>query len=85
MTASEASRGFAAVLDAAEVGETIVVTRGGRRVAEIRPAQKANGAALRAVLERWHGNASLDDPFATAVDSIRDATSGELDNDPWRD
>lgn len=33
MTASEASRNFSHVLDSAERGDAIVITRGGRRVA----------------------------------------------------
>jgi antitoxin (DNA-binding transcriptional repressor) of toxin-antitoxin stability system len=37
MTAAEVSRNFAAVLEAVERGETVIVTRGDRAVAEIRP------------------------------------------------
>ncbi|HET7386011.1 MAG TPA: type II toxin-antitoxin system prevent-host-death family antitoxin [Nocardioidaceae bacterium] len=84
MTASEASRSFSAVLDSAERGETILVTRAGRRVAAITPAPRANGAALRAVFERWHGNPALDDTLATRVDAARETASAELDTDPWR-
>ncbi|MGA2929327.1 MAG: type II toxin-antitoxin system prevent-host-death family antitoxin, partial [Solirubrobacteraceae bacterium] len=54
MSASEASRNFSAVLDCAEHGETIVVTRSGQRVALITPAPRTNGGALRNVLNRWH-------------------------------
>lgn len=85
MPASEAARSFSAVLDAAEHGETIVVTRGGKRVALIVPAPRANGAALREVFERWSGNSAFDDRFADHVADVRDAISGELDADPWRD
>lgn len=85
MTASEAARSFSALLDTAEQGETIVVTRGGRRVATISPASPANGAALRAVFERWHGNPALDDTLATRVAAARDAASTELDTNPWHD
>ncbi|WP_235433709.1 MULTISPECIES: type II toxin-antitoxin system Phd/YefM family antitoxin [Protofrankia] len=46
MTASEASRNFSALLDDAEHGETIMVTRSGRRVAVIMPAPQGNGEAL---------------------------------------
>ncbi|OZM84301.1 hypothetical protein CFP66_02925 [Pseudonocardia sp. MH-G8] len=62
MSASEAARNFSAVLDATEKGETIVVTRSGRRVALIAPAPRANGAALSDVLDRWRGHPALDDP-----------------------
>lgn len=84
MTASEASRNFSAVLNSAEHGETIVVTRAGRRVAAITPAPLTNGADLRAVFARWHGNRALDDTLAAHVDAAREAASADLDSDPWR-
>lgn len=84
MTASEASRSFSAVLDSVEHGETIVVTRAGRRVATIAPAPRANGATLRAVFDRWHGDPALDDAFGARVKAAREAISAELDSDPWR-
>ena len=52
ITATEASRRFAAVLDEAEHGEIIVVTRGGRRVAVIGPAPVAAGRAVKDILRR---------------------------------
>ncbi len=55
MSASEASRNFSALLDCAEHGETIVVTRSGQRVALITPAPRTNGGALRDVLNRCGG------------------------------
>jgi prevent-host-death family protein len=85
MAASEASRNFSAVLDEAEHGETIVVTRNGRRVALITPAPRANGKALHEVFRRWHGHAGLDEEFEANVLAGRAAVSGELDEDPWRD
>jgi prevent-host-death family protein len=50
MTATEAGRSFAQVLDQAERGETIVITRGGRRVAAIGSTPAANGAAVASLL-----------------------------------
>lgn len=85
LSASEASRTFSAVLDSAEHGETIVVTRSGRRVALIVPAPAANGAALREVFRRWGGNPALDDTFASHVAAAAEAVSTEEDTDPWRD
>lgn len=73
------------MLDSAEHGETIVVTRGGRRVAAITPIPAANGADLRAVFERWRSSSAIDDDLASRVEAVRDAASGELDRDPWRD
>jgi prevent-host-death family protein len=84
LTASEAGRHFSALLDAAERGETIVVTRSGQRIALIGPAPRANGAALRAVFDRWRGNAAVDDAFAANVTAGRSAVAADLDVDPWR-
>lgn len=83
MTASEASRRFSAVLDSVEHGETVVVTRAGKRVATIAPASHANGAALRAVLNRWHGDPALDEALEARVTAARSASSGAMDADPW--
>jgi prevent-host-death family protein len=85
MTASEASRNFSAVLDETEHGETIVVTRNGRRVALIVPAPRANGGALREVLRHWQGSPALDESFASNIESARESASTDLDTDPWRD
>ncbi|MBU1801586.1 type II toxin-antitoxin system prevent-host-death family antitoxin [Nocardioides sp.] len=60
MSATEASRSFASLLDEAERGGTIVVTRGGRRIATIGPATAGNGVAVAELL----GSAKLDEDFA---------------------
>lgn len=73
------------MLNSAERGETIVVTRAGRRVAMIAPVPRSNGAALRAVFDRWRGNPALDDAFESNVHAAREAAAAELDTDPWRD
>jgi prevent-host-death family protein len=83
MTASEASRNFSAVLDSVEHGETIVVTRAGRRIASISPASAATGAALNAVLANWRGTAALDDAFAESIAAARAAAAVDDDTDPW--
>jgi prevent-host-death family protein len=85
MTASEASRNFSAVLDEAERGETIVVTRNSKRIALITPAPRANGSALRTVFQRWNDNAALDGTFEARVAEAREISDTELDEDPWRD
>jgi len=84
MTASEASRNFSAALDLAEHGETIVVTRGGRRVAMIVPAPRASGKALREIIGRWRGDSAFDQAFADNVAAVQEAVSADLDRDPWR-
>jgi prevent-host-death family protein len=85
MTASEAARNFSAVLDAAEKGQTVVVTRSGHRVALIAPAPRANGAAVLDLFARWRSHPALDDAFEARVDAARSGVSTELDSDPWRD
>ena len=83
MSASEAARRFSAVLDGAEHGETVVITRGGRRIALIVPAPRANGGAVAEVLDRWRDRLGIDDEFVANV-----ATAGDvpvvLDGNPWR-
>jgi len=83
ITASEASRKFSAVLDSVEHGETIVVTRAGRRIASIAPVPIATGSALNAVLARWRASTALDDDFADLVGRARAAVSIDDDSNPW--
>lgn len=73
MTATEASRSFAALLDAAERGEVIVVTRGGRRIAAIGPATAGNGDAVISLLKA----SAPDDDFASDVLAARDIATAE--------
>ena len=76
MSGTEASRNFAAVLDAAERGETIVITRGGRRIAVLGPAPKATGAAVKALLRRH----ALDPDWAEDLAGVRELATTE---DRW--
>lgn len=80
MTASEVSRNFASVLDRAEHGETIVVTRGGKRLATIAPAPAANGKDLADFLAAHSG--TLDDDFGDDIVATRELLT--LD-DPWNE
>lgn len=77
MSATEASRSFAALLDDAERGETVVVTRGGRRVAVIGPASAGNGAEVRLLL----ASGTPDDEFARDVRAARGAVT--LEGPAW--
>lgn len=73
VTATEASRSFAALLDEAERGQTVVVTRGGRRIASLGPAPASNGAEVLALLALD----TVDEDFAADVVAGRDAVSSE--------
>jgi prevent-host-death family protein len=70
MTATEASRRFAAVLDDAEHGETIVVTRGGRRVAVIGPAAATPGSAVKQMLRRHRPDAGWEDDLRSVRSAV---------------
>jgi len=74
MTATEVSRNFAAVLDQAERGEVIVITRGGKRLATLSPAAVGNGAAVKAFLLEH----AVDEDFADDVASARESVTDEL-------
>lgn len=68
MTATDVARNFSSVLDAVADGETIVITRGGRRVAELTPTPATNGAAVREALRRH----APDPGWADEIEAIRD-------------
>ena len=71
-TATEASRRFAAVLDEAEHGETIMVTRGGRRIAVIGPAPVAAGRAVKDLLRRHSPDGAWEDDVRAARAAVED-------------
>ncbi len=76
ITATEASRNFSDLLDAIE---TVMITRGSRAVAEIKPARRCAGPDLRAAL----GDIPPpDDRFAGDIAAALALLSGE-GNDPW--
>ncbi len=53
ISATDAARGFSAVLDAVEHGgETFVVVRGGKVVARIEPTAGTSGAAIKTLLRQ---------------------------------
>lgn len=79
VTATEASRSFAALLDEVEAGETVVVTRGGRRIAAIGPATAGNGADFLGLL----ANAEPDGDFAADVAAARHVAT--LEGPAWPD
>lgn len=77
VTATEASRSFAALLDEAERGHTVVVTRGGRRIASIGPATAGNGAEVVALLTAD----AADEEFAADVLAARETVA--LEEPAW--
>lgn len=77
VTATEASRSFAALLDEAERGQTVVITRGGQRIAAIGPASASNGTEVMALLESH----PTDESFAADVLAARAAVT--LEGPAW--
>jgi prevent-host-death family protein len=73
VSATEAARNFADVLDEAERGETIIVTRGGRRVATIGPASACPGRAVKELLHRHRPDAA----WAEDLAAVRRLTFGQ--------
>ncbi len=72
ITATDAARGFSALLDAVELqGETFVVTRGGRSIARIEAATGASGATVKALLRRRR----TDPAWADDVREVRTAAA----------
>jgi prevent-host-death family protein len=81
ITATEASRRFSDLLDAIERGESVVVTRGNRPIAEIRPARRRTGKDLRAALSE---TVAPDERFEKDVaDAVALLTVDGVD--PWAD
>ena len=68
VTATHASRGFSALLDAVAHGETVQVTRAGRVVAELGPASPATGRRLQTTLD---GLPPLDEELEADIASAR--------------
>ncbi|MFE3545226.1 type II toxin-antitoxin system Phd/YefM family antitoxin [Nocardia sp. NPDC059177] len=83
ISATEAARAFARVLDEAEAGEEFVITRKGVCVARLVPAPRTNGRSLNSLARQWAGNIGLDAEFEAAVESIDRFAIADEDSDPW--
>jgi prevent-host-death family protein len=77
MTATEASRHFKEVLDRVERGESIVVTRGGRRVAVLGPAPSCPGRAVKDLIRAYRA----DPEWEREIAEVRDLV--EVDSPEW--
>ena len=74
VTATDAARGFSALLSAVEhQGETFVITRNGRVVARVEPATGASGAAVKALLRHY----PADPAWLTELEDLRTGLSAE--------
>jgi prevent-host-death family protein len=68
ITATEASRSFADMLDAVEHrGETFTIVRRGKVIAQLEPARTSNGARTKALIRRHR----IDSDWITEVAEVR--------------
>ena len=82
ISATEASKRFADLLDAVEHrGETFTVVRRGRVVATIAPARRGTGADLRRILTEL----PPDDRWADDLQDLRRFAGEATATDPWND
>jgi antitoxin (DNA-binding transcriptional repressor) of toxin-antitoxin stability system len=80
VTATQAARGFSAMLSAVEhEGETFVITRGGKVVARMEPAAGTSGKAVKALLRHYEP-----DP-AWSMDLAEIRASASLQEREWAD
>ncbi|MFI9507136.1 type II toxin-antitoxin system Phd/YefM family antitoxin [Nocardia sp. NPDC052566] len=80
MTATEVARNLSAVLDQAEHGETISITRGGRRIALLAPATRTNGADLIALFAEHETLDGFAEDVEEARRTVIDGVSAEWDD-----
>jgi antitoxin (DNA-binding transcriptional repressor) of toxin-antitoxin stability system len=78
ISATDAARGFSAMLDAVEAGERFTVLRGGRPVAEVGSPRVHTLGALRQALAPF----SADPDWAATTESVLAAANTPL-QDPW--
>ncbi|MDR1833984.1 MAG: type II toxin-antitoxin system prevent-host-death family antitoxin [Propionibacteriaceae bacterium] len=84
LTATEASRNFAAVVERASRGERFTVVKNGQVVAQIAPPDAAapNGAALSEYFAAWSGGA-FDEQAAAAVAGLRGGGNRDFERLAW--
>lgn len=73
VSATDAARRFADLLDAVERGEEFTIIRRGRAVAHLRPTRRGRGRDLKAVL-RWY---EVDTEWADDVAATRELLAAE--------
>lgn len=82
MTATQAARSFAALLNAVEHGEDIVITRDGVPVGRFVPERLTAADRLRAALREQPADASFADDLDAARGDLRNTFSNEVHSWP---
>jgi prevent-host-death family protein len=78
VTATQAARNFANLLDAVEHGETVVVTRDGVPVGRFAPERRTSAERLKAALLEYPADAGFADDLAVIHADLRSAFSNEV-------
>lgn len=71
MTATQAARNFAGLLDAVEHGETVVITRDGVTVGRFLPERRTTADRLKAALREHPADAAFADDLGAAQQALR--------------
>jgi len=88
LTATQASRSFATVLERAKHGESFTVMRNGEQVARILPPEesKPNGAAILAFLNSWEADEEgFTNEILEAIDSMGIPNERDRERMEWVD
>jgi prevent-host-death family protein len=78
VTATQAARNFANLLDAVEHGETVVVTRDGVPVGRLTPERRTSADRLKAALGEHPADAGFGDDLVAIHAELRSAFSDEV-------
>src|ERR1700761_6302897 len=78
VTATQAARNFANILDAVEHGETVVITRDGVPVGRLVPERRTSADRIKAALRDNPADAGFADDLERAHDDLRSAFSDEV-------
>jgi prevent-host-death family protein len=78
VTATQAARNFASLLDAVEHGETVVVTRDGVPIGRLAPERRTSADRLKAALREHPADAGFADDVAAAHADLRSAFDDEV-------
>jgi prevent-host-death family protein len=78
VTATQAARNFASILDQVEHGETIVITRDGVPVGRLAPEQHTSAERLKAALRENPADEGFADDLEAAHADLRAAFTDEV-------
>jgi prevent-host-death family protein len=78
VTATQAARSFANILDSVEHGETVVITRDGVPVGRLVPERRTSADRLKAALRDSPADAGFADDLERVHDELRSAFTDEV-------